>query len=410
MKKLTCEMCGSTNLVKQDGMFVCQDCGTKYSIEEAKKMMIEGTVEVAGTVKIDRSDNYNNLVQLARDAIADGRFDSAYSNCSEALAIMPNDPEMIALQGFAVLGKEEIITDVPSSCVNAMKRMIAVIPEYKASFDDKRNLLTELNKKLEGVVKFKTALYDEQIKNLNSQKVAYSPSEEKLAAGNLALQALGGNIFTQQKAEADLDKAKAKRLHNEELDKQISKIRDKVSKLDRFKDTFRKETSTCSQQVSKAEREYKDSVRDAYWEEHKAEKEELESKLSVLGEQRKPVLEALNVKRSELKAIESELKSAKVPSYLRREELRDQVRELERQRANLGIFKGREKKEITAKIENLNSQMPTSDTISAEEQEMRKAKQPIIDEIKGAIANLEKQDAALNSQISEAQTELTKDR
>jgi uncharacterized Zn finger protein (UPF0148 family) len=81
MKKLTCEMCGSTNLVKQDGMFVCQDCGTKYSVEEAKKMMIEGTVEVAGTVKIDRSDNYNNLVQLARDAIADGRFDSAYSNC-----------------------------------------------------------------------------------------------------------------------------------------------------------------------------------------------------------------------------------------------------------------------------------------------------------------------------------------
>lgn len=49
MKRLTCEMCGSTDLIKQDGVFVCQTCGCKYSIEEAKKMMVEGTVEVTGT-------------------------------------------------------------------------------------------------------------------------------------------------------------------------------------------------------------------------------------------------------------------------------------------------------------------------------------------------------------------------
>lgn len=56
MKRLTCEMCGSTDLIKQDGVFVCQSCGCKYSVEEAKKMMVEGTVEVTGTVKIDDSD------------------------------------------------------------------------------------------------------------------------------------------------------------------------------------------------------------------------------------------------------------------------------------------------------------------------------------------------------------------
>ena len=38
MKQLTCEMCGSTDLLKQDGVFVCQSCGCKYSVEEAKKM------------------------------------------------------------------------------------------------------------------------------------------------------------------------------------------------------------------------------------------------------------------------------------------------------------------------------------------------------------------------------------
>lgn len=69
MKRLTCEMCGSTDLMKQDGVFVCQSCGTKYSIEEAKKMMVEGTVDVSGsTIKVDSTDELSNLYQLARRA------------------------------------------------------------------------------------------------------------------------------------------------------------------------------------------------------------------------------------------------------------------------------------------------------------------------------------------------------
>ena len=35
MKKIQCELCGSNNLVKEDGYFVCQYCGTKYSLEDA---------------------------------------------------------------------------------------------------------------------------------------------------------------------------------------------------------------------------------------------------------------------------------------------------------------------------------------------------------------------------------------
>lgn len=69
MNRLTCEMCGSTDLVKQDGVFVCQACGTKYSVEEAKKMMIEGNVDVSGsTIKVDPSAEIDNLYQLARRA------------------------------------------------------------------------------------------------------------------------------------------------------------------------------------------------------------------------------------------------------------------------------------------------------------------------------------------------------
>ncbi len=62
MKAMVCEMCQSNDLVKQDGMYVCQYCGTKYTVEEARKLMIEGVV------KIDSSDDIKNLYELARRA------------------------------------------------------------------------------------------------------------------------------------------------------------------------------------------------------------------------------------------------------------------------------------------------------------------------------------------------------
>ena len=78
LKKLVCEMCGSTDLMKQDGVFVCQYCGTKYSVEEARKMMIEGTVDVSGsTVKVDTSGELANLYQIARRAKDDNNSENA---------------------------------------------------------------------------------------------------------------------------------------------------------------------------------------------------------------------------------------------------------------------------------------------------------------------------------------------
>jgi len=41
MKQIVCEMCGGKDLVKQNGVFVCQNCQAKYSVEEAKKIMVE---------------------------------------------------------------------------------------------------------------------------------------------------------------------------------------------------------------------------------------------------------------------------------------------------------------------------------------------------------------------------------
>jgi len=41
MKVIVCELCEGREFAKQDGMFVCQSCGSKYTPEDAKKLMIE---------------------------------------------------------------------------------------------------------------------------------------------------------------------------------------------------------------------------------------------------------------------------------------------------------------------------------------------------------------------------------
>lgn len=75
---LKCEICGSTDFVKNDGMFVCQKCQMKYTAEEAKKMMTEFTVDVTGsTIKVDTSGELANLYQIARRAKDDNNAENA---------------------------------------------------------------------------------------------------------------------------------------------------------------------------------------------------------------------------------------------------------------------------------------------------------------------------------------------
>ncbi|MBQ6395133.1 MAG: hypothetical protein IJH87_02160 [Atopobiaceae bacterium] len=39
MAQLTCDLCGGTDLVKEGGLFVCKNCGAKYTVEEARAML-----------------------------------------------------------------------------------------------------------------------------------------------------------------------------------------------------------------------------------------------------------------------------------------------------------------------------------------------------------------------------------
>ena len=129
MKQLICEMCGGTDLIKKDGVFICQNCGMKYSVEEAKKMMIEGTVDVQGTVKVDNSAFVERYLVNARRAKQKEDWDEVekYYNMVEQ-----NDPSNIEAIFYSAYGKarlsmvdsdiykREQICDVFCNCISVI--------------------------------------------------------------------------------------------------------------------------------------------------------------------------------------------------------------------------------------------------------------------------------------------------
>lgn len=148
MKQLTCEMCGSTDLMKQDGVFVCQSCGCKYSVEEAKRMMIEGTVDVQGTVKVDNSAFVQKYLANARRAYDKEDWEEVekYYNMVEQNA--PNNMEAVF---FSAFGKAMLsLTDGDyykrQQKFTVLNKSISVINDYyEVTDEDKEAVLIKIS-------------------------------------------------------------------------------------------------------------------------------------------------------------------------------------------------------------------------------------------------------------------------
>lgn len=146
MKALTCEMCGSTNIIKDGGVFVCQSCGTKYSVEEAKKMMVEGTVDVKGTVKVDTSDELKNLYEIARRAKDSDNSENAMKYYD---MILVKDPSSWEANYYVVYFKSMAckIGEIRSAAVSVTNCLEPVLTLIKNNVSDKleqKTALTEI--------------------------------------------------------------------------------------------------------------------------------------------------------------------------------------------------------------------------------------------------------------------------
>lgn len=159
----------------------------------------------------------------------------------------------------------------------------------------------------------------------------------------------------------------------------------------------------------KAAEEAKKARIKAYWEAHKDEKDKLESEKKNLENKQKDINSQIADLDKQIKAAEAEEKE-KVPSEAEESKLHEQVRELEARRAKLGLFAGKEKKQISEEIAALEGRISA---VKARVQEEKKAKS---EEVKAKVAplktkkdELNKELPAIKKRISAIDAELSKD-
>ena len=140
MQAMKCEICGSNEIVKQEGLFVCQHCGTKYSIEEAKKLI--------GTVKIDKSDETQKFLVLARRAGEEKNYIDANKYYERVMQEDPDNWEAYFYQRYyqVLSASKSDLDTLGRSFPNSMATFVRQVATDE-SISDKLSALREMRTK-----------------------------------------------------------------------------------------------------------------------------------------------------------------------------------------------------------------------------------------------------------------------
>ena len=70
MKKIVCDLCGESDFVKINGMFECQVCGAKYTIEETRNMFVEVPDEPKKVQSQEAPANYSDVEEVRENPVS----------------------------------------------------------------------------------------------------------------------------------------------------------------------------------------------------------------------------------------------------------------------------------------------------------------------------------------------------
>ncbi len=125
MKQLVCDLCGSTDMIKQDGVFVCQGCGTKYSVEEARRMMMD----VPGSAPVTSTANVDSLYNLAVSSLESKNYAKAEDFCNQVLSMNDRHFNAWFLKAKAVNGQIKADNPRIDEVVNCIATAYRVCPD-----------------------------------------------------------------------------------------------------------------------------------------------------------------------------------------------------------------------------------------------------------------------------------------
>lgn len=527
MKQLTCEMCGGTDLLKQDGVFVCQTCGCKYSVEEARKMM----GEVSSTpVEVKNAAQLENLLNLAKSSFESKNYTQAENFCNQVIAIDGKNYEAWKLKGeaislqvsitgsryleiyncimtaYRVLPDEEkkiknvIIISSLKSCLTVetgfwVKRCAVgrpteeainqAITTYMGAFGKLFSAFEEVGLKdstQKGMLSFinsfilscyetcseawqSTVAYNYYREYMGHKSELNARGDQRWIIPDTSLYRPGKQIWNTFLNESNnLVKLLrfAENLNNEDTDPELIKaICDNIIQIEEcaipsasweitqgytgyfeeyktvgwheeytltaeakdyrrgILNEYRNKRVEIPQQIIAKKRKKEEQERNEritkYWEKHTEEKTKLEQEQNDLARQMdelKTQISAIEQKNAAALNQLREERDKQLPCEVEVSQQRDVIRELEARRAKCGIFKGREKKTIQARLDNEERpKLESLKKIADDEKTIHHQKVDAqIAAIKEEGKELREEVAKLKKRSDEITAELTKDR
>lgn len=403
-------MCGGTNLIKENGVFVCKTCECKYSVEEARKLMTDGTGDMQGEVHISRLPEVDNILKNADATFSDGNYEEAFDLYSQVLNKEPDNMHAVLYRAISSTWQSTVkmcrIGEIDRATERAFSMKHNQVGDTREYFDFVADAFKKIAPCMNAIAQMYMNYYEratptnititgamatagiaEQVKAIMEKGIFNCCT----TVGHLVNYALRGVSDYTYSTDGYWDGIRTVLKNTEtycfnagiSYNSTIDRIMDDVKV--KKKDADAQRAKYVAEQREKEIREQKER-NEAYWVEHatekaelEAEEEELKTQLSSMKVEYDEIMEKRELRIDELR----KLKNQKIPEELECDKRRELIGDLERQKNACGIFKGKKKKEIQTRI----------DSEAAKLSAMRKAAQDA----------KEKYRAEINEQINEIQ-------
>ena len=326
-------------MIKEGGVFICQTCGCKYSVEEARKMMVEGTVEVTGTVQIDstaeKEKKIESYLQMCQTAFEGNDTNAVVEYSDKILELDQDNYQAWRYRALSAGWHSSLNSMKTAQVITAAKRALQLAP-----YEERSKVATEIYQqgKAQIIAHLKTALgmpgslativkkYECIHKVMTAWvslvlEIPYLPEEliKKEIDDCKTVDSDNSLRFSSVRATADCNNNKTKYSAVMEKGAAIKLEKEKKEKEDRIKE---------------------------YWDNHSDIKKSLDDEKASLQDQIKELTDQIQ-QLPEVKIVD---------------ELEAQIEAYKKEKNSLGMFKGKEKKALQEKIDALISQLNDAKT------------------------------------------------
>lgn len=461
MAALVCDICGGKLVMGSGGIAVCDSCGMEHSPDRMK----EKIQEVRGVVRVDNSHMVDNWMKMGTAAAQAGNNEEAYEYFTKVIEVDPNNWRAIFEKGKAGAWQSTLANLRISELYQGIKMALEIIDGLDLSEEELISIKNEFAVALFNINNAITDLMGQNLFNLDDKyfdahwdqmwntRQRYITNVAQLEdalslISDLTDDLSKSNVIEFKKrmcsdlrsacssiqywtsfSQDDLGylgfKPTEKQQYLDKYWKLVDEIRevdpdfgtDKWSYPDPFGPGLHRSDEIYNywkkKDAERQERKKKEALKkrfDAYWQEHVAEKEQHEERIRAIDSEITGLRDTASQYDLRIAEIKKEANvSLSTESQLA--EMKKQQSELISQKGKLGLFAGKQKKQIQEQIDALQVQ------ISTFEDSIKKQRKAIQDDISARVAAVQAEQkpyldqiATLEGEKSHIRFELTKER